>query len=224
MANYLDFLPFAALGLGNYAAANLNYGYFDAVAERYQLLHTWSLGVEEQFYLIVPFLLFALWKVRNAKLRNILILVLFAVTIAIGIYFVHYTNQPKISYYHLHTRFYQLFTGVVLATFMHRLPKIKNAILLNGLYLLALLGILSLSYLYDGSTPWPGVPGLWVALLSALLLYLGEQLRESASMFRFMAQPVMRFVGKISYSLYLWHWVVIATLVELGQDVNLYSF
>jgi peptidoglycan/LPS O-acetylase OafA/YrhL len=222
--NYLDFLPYAALGLGNIAAANLNYGYFDAVAERYQLLHTWSLGVEEQFYLLAPVILFVLWKVKNLVQRNILVWAIYVLTVLLSIYFVQFTNLDKDNYYLLHTRFFEIFTGSVLAINYNRLPRISSKWLGNLGYLLALGGILCLSYIFNGKSSWPGLNALWVSLLSAGIIYLGKEDNTVTWIGGILNKQGLRFIGKISYSLYLWHWIVIATLVELGHDVNHFPF
>jgi len=220
LKNYFDFLPYATLGLGNYAAANLGHGYFDAVSERYQLLHTWSLGVEEQFYLIVPVLFFLIWKIKNSKARNVLIIAIYLISIAISIYFVEYTTEVKSNYYLLHTRFFEIFSGSMLAVFYKRTPHIQSKFSIGLGYLASILGLFYLSFIFDGQNSWPGINALIVSLITVLILYLGKAENASSKMKEVLEHNGMRFVGKISYSLYLWHWIIIATLVELGYDVN----
>jgi peptidoglycan/LPS O-acetylase OafA/YrhL len=152
LKNYLDFLPYASLGLGNYAAVNLGHGYFDAVSERYQLLHTWSLGVEEQFYLLVPALFFLIWKIKQPKQRNILISFIYLISIGISIYFVEFTDQSKTNYYLLHTRFFEIFTGSMLAIFYAQLPRIKSKKGVVSLYLASFISLFFFSYFFDGSS------------------------------------------------------------------------
>ena len=220
LKNYFDFLPYATLGLGNYAAANLSHGYFDAVSERYQLLHTWSLGVEEQFYLIVPVLFFLIWKIKNSKARNVLIIAIFLISIAISIYFVEYTTDVKSNYYLLHTRFFEIFSGSMLAVFYKGTPHIQSKFSISLGYLASILGLFYLSFIFDGENSWPGVNALIVSLVTVLILYLGKAENTSSKMKEVLEHDAIRFIGKISYSLYLWHWIIIATLVELGYEVN----
>lgn len=224
LKNYLEFLPYASIGLGNYAAANLNSGYFDAVSERYQLLHTWSLGVEEQFYLFVPLLFFLLWKIKNQKYRNGTIVFIYVLSIAVSVYFVEFTEQSKSNYYLLHTRFFEIFTGSMLAVFYHKgLPVINSKKGIGLLYTISLGGILLFSYIFDGFSLWPGLNALWVSLLTVLIIFLGKEENAPSWGKQLLEYPAIRFIGKISYSLYLWHWIIIATLVEIGYDVNHFS-
>lgn len=220
LRNYLDFLPYASLGLGNYAAANLGHGYFDAVSERYQLLHTWSLGVEEQFYLLVPVLFFLIWKIKKPKYRDILITAIYVISISLSIYFVELTDQTKTNYYLLHTRFFEIFTGSMLAVFYNRMPLFKSRKATSGLYLISFFLLFYLSYFFDGSSPWPGINALLVSLVTIVIIYLGKEGNSSTIFKQIMEHRAMRFIGKISYSLYLWHWIIIATLVELGYEVG----
>jgi peptidoglycan/LPS O-acetylase OafA/YrhL len=224
LKNYFDFLPYATLGLGNYAAANLGYGYFDAVSERYQLLHTWSLGVEEQFYLLVPVLFYLIWKIKSIKSRNILIISIYVISIAVSVYFVEFTTDFKNNYYLLHTRFFEIFTGSMLAVFYKNTPNIKSLLGITIGYLASIFALFYFSFIYNGQSSWPGINALIVSLTTIFILYLGKENNSSSKLKNMLEYSSVRFIGKISYSLYLWHWIIIATMVELGYDVNHFSF
>lgn len=223
LKNYLEFLPYATLGLGNVAAADLGHGYFDAVSERYQLLHTWSLGVEEQFYLLVPVLFFLLWKIKNITSRNIIIILIYLISIGLSIYFVEKTTDVKANYYLLHTRFFEIFTGSMLAVFYKKLPAIKSKLWVSLSYIISLCSLCYFSYIFNGKSHWPGFNALIVSLVTAIILFLGKANNSKSILKSILEYDAVRFIGKISYSLYLWHWIVIATLVELGYDVNHFS-
>lgn len=223
LKNYFDFLPFAVVGLGNYAAANLSHGYFDASAERYQLLHTWSLGVEEQFYLVVPILFFLIWKIKSIHSRKILIIMIWLSSIAVSIYFVEFTTEAKSNYYLLHTRFFEIFTGSMLAVFYRDLPPLPSKFLVNFSYIIAIGAIFYLSFYYGDSSLWPGINALIVSLVTAFLLYLGKDNHIFSKARAVLELNWLRLIGKISYSLYLWHWIIIATLVEIGYDMDSFS-
>lgn len=220
LKNYLEFLPYTAIGLGNYAAANLGHGYFDAVSERYQLLHTWSLGVEEQFYLVVPVLFFLIWKIKSLIQRKIIITGIYLASILISIYYVEFTNEFKSNYYLLHTRFFEIFTGCVLAVFRQDIPRLKSKLAVNIGYLLSIAGIFYCSYTYGEHSSWPGINALFVSGITALIIFLGSDSNVITKLGSTLKAKHLRFIGKISYSLYLWHWVIIATLIELGYDVK----
>ena len=224
LRNYFDFLPYATIGLGNYAAADLSQGYFDAASERYQLLHTWSLGVEEQFYLLVPVLFFLIWKIKSIRARNILIITIYFLSIALSIYFVEFTTDFKSNYYLLHTRFFEIFTGSMLAVFYKNTPNINSKLGIGFGYYISVLGLFFFSFIFNGQSSWPGINALIVSLVTALIIYLGKAENTSSGIKRVLENNKVRFIGKISYSLYLWHWIVIATMVELGYEVNHFSF
>lgn len=223
LKNYFDFLPYAVVGLGNYAAANLGHGYFDASVERYQLLHTWSLGVEEQFYLLVPILFFLIWKIKSIKLRKILITIIWISSIVISIYFVEFTSEAKLNYYLLHTRFFEIFTGSMLAVFYKDMPKLSSKLGINASYIISIAAIFYLSFEYGDNSSWPGINALIVSLVTVFLLYLGKEVHIFSKAGAILRLDGLRFLGKISYSLYLWHWIIIATLVELGYNMDKFS-
>ncbi len=220
LQNYFKFLPYALLGLGNYAASNLSTGYFDASSERYQLLHTWSLGVEEQFYLIVPVLLVLIWKIKSYFTKTILVILIYIVSIAVSIYCVACIDDFKSNYYLIHTRFFEIFTGTILAYFYSKIPNIKSKLVANVIHFLSVVVLIFLSYYYNENISWPGFNALIVSALTGMLIYLGNEDNPHTLTKKILSSNFMRFIGKISYSLYLWHWIIIATLVEIGFEVK----
>lgn len=223
LKEYISFLPYTIFGLGNIAAANLEIGYFDQAVERHQLLHTWSLGVEEQFYLLIPLFLFFLWKIDNRKIRKNITLLILVLSVALSFYFVEYTNFSKNNYYMLHTRFFEIFIGVSLAIFYNDLPEIKNKYL-GSTISLTLIIILFLSSLYfNGDSSWPGLNALLIVFVTTLLLYTGGKSRDNFISNRVLGFPPIVFLGKISYSLYLWHWIIISLGIEIGLEFEYFS-
>ena len=223
LEEYLSFVPYAIFAIGNFAALNLDQGYFDQSVERHQLLHTWSLGVEEQFYILIPLLLFLLWKVGPKRYKNIIIVSLFLLSLAISIYFVQYTSNKDSNYYMLHTRFFEIFIGVTLAYFYKNIPKLKNKNLAAAFALLSILGLIVMGISFNGSTMWPGINALLVVLCVAFLIYLGSNESKNYVSERILGNTSMTFIGKISYSLYLWHWIAISLLFEIGFDMEEFS-
>jgi peptidoglycan/LPS O-acetylase OafA/YrhL len=176
-------------------------GYFDEAAELKPLLHTWSLGVEEQFYLAWPLLLILGFRKRTVlwPLLGILGLASFAVACWAVVY------QPAAAFYLLPMRAWELWIGAALALgFFPRTQHrwMKHLCSLVGMGLIVV-GVLAL----DEHTPFPG----WNALLpctgAALLIGVGEQGLCNRYLLR--VRPVV-WVGLISYSLYLWHWPILS--------------
>jgi len=176
-------------------------GYFATAAELKPLLHLWSLGVEEQYYLVWPLAL-ALLAARPRALPW-MIAGLAAASFALNIWLT--PRAPSAAFYLPMTRFWELMAGSALAYHVHygspgrRLADLKAA---AGLALVAA-GIALLS----AQRPFPG----WWALLpvggTALLIAAGPGAWINR---RILSNPAMVYVGLISYPLYLWHWPLLA--------------
>lgn len=181
-------------------------GYFKPEVELMPLLHTWSLGVEEQFYILFPFVV---RYVRHWPARRIatLFTVLGAVSLAIAVYGIH-MGQTQAVFYLLPTRAWELLAGAFLAT--NAVPRIESRGVRGGMAVVGLLGILVPCFTYTAMTPFPGIAAIPPVLGAALLILAG---RDGDHAVRpLIANRPMVFVGLISYSLYLWHWPVMALL------------
>ena len=166
-------------------------GYFDIAGSLKPLLHLWSLGVEEQFYLIWPI---ALWLTpRRFRLALILLVMIgsFALNVAlIGRY-------PDAVFYLPFTRVWELMAGAILLR-----VSIANVVVREMLQVAAFAGIFLILGYYDPQTPFPGWAALApVAVTGAALLGQGSVLNRIL-----LANPAAVFIGRISYPLYLWHW------------------
>jgi peptidoglycan/LPS O-acetylase OafA/YrhL len=188
---------FAALSVSNVFFL-FSTGYFDIPAESKGLIHTWSLGVEEQFYLIWPLVmvgLLSLAKRRRASMASLLLCVVGA-GFLVSVYGV--LANPKAAFYLLHARLWELAAGGLLI-FLPRLQSQWLPAAGLGLILWSIL-LLSPEWLFPGWNALPAVVG------AALIVYPGSASSFVARALSFQPLP---FVGKISYSLYLWHWPLI---------------
>jgi peptidoglycan/LPS O-acetylase OafA/YrhL len=175
----------AALWVSNLYFPFYNTGYFDSSSETNLFLHTWSLGVEEQFYLVWPLLL--LTAAREGKIRQAMWGV-FGISLAVCIY-ASYT-QPTWAFYLMPTRAWQFALGALIVG--RTLPRWTGW---TGVALIAA----SVAFLSQRMT-YPGALALIPALGTAMAL-------ASAPSF-LMAAP-LRAIGRVSYSWYLWHWPAI---------------
>lgn len=190
----------ATLGFGNlYFYRNTDY--FDQAAETQPLLHTWSLGVEEQFYFVWPLLLWVGLPLMASRSRFRMAL---ATAVALGFFYaVWQTNQnPKVAFYLPHPRAWELGLGALIAF----LPKISYGWLsevLSGIGIV-LIGwsVLAISQ-FD---VFPGVNAAYACVGTALLVWPKE---HSTAGSRLLSLAPLQQIGLISYGLYLWHWPLI---------------
>lgn len=186
-------------------------GYFDAAAFTKPLLHTWSLAIEEQFYIVVPLLLMLL-----ARGRGRFGLWIGGLTVASLLLSVLTTAQlPTAAYYLLPWRAWELGIGALLA--LGVVPALTHRGIREAAALLGLGAILVTAVLLDKSTPFPGAIALVPVLGTALVLHAGAAGPSLVS--RVLSLGPFVWIGKLSYSLYLWHWPVIVFFVYWKMDM-----
>ncbi|MDN6862308.1 MULTISPECIES: acyltransferase family protein [Pseudomonas] len=177
------------------------HGYFDSASDIKPLLHTWSLAVEEQFYIVFPLLLILL----SSRLKHWR-LALFAVLLAsFGMSVWAVEHQPQKAFFLLHLRAWELLAGAMLAVMPKRDWRAPAA-LAQGVSLGSMALILIAVLGYDATTPFPGPTALLPVLGVVGLIWANGQQRTWVS--RLLSSRVMVGIGLISYSWYLWHWPV----------------
>lgn len=190
---------YAAVGFGNFFFLG-NTGYFDQAADLQPLLHTWSLGVEEQFYFVWPILLFlGLTIVRSRKL----FLILFALAVALAFaYSIRILGKDaKGAFYLPAPRAWELAIGAFVAF----LPTIRGRAASLVATISGLLLVASSLLFINSDMPFPG-PTAAAACVGAALIMWEKQHNAASSALSF--RPLV-WIGLISYSLYLWHWPVL---------------
>jgi len=178
-------------------------GYFEGGTDYFPLLHTWSLAVEEQFYIGFPLLLIVLVRLgRRATLGVTLALVVVSLALAIWAT----PRMPSASFYLLPTRIWELGIGSLLALELapgHAPRWAREAVAALGLAAIGLAVTL-----YDGATSFPGLAALPPVLGAAALIWAGGHGQTLAG--RLLSWRPVVFIGLLSYSLYLWHWPIMA--------------
>jgi peptidoglycan/LPS O-acetylase OafA/YrhL len=174
-------------------------GYFDVVADRKPLLHTWSLAVEEQFYLVFPAILLALRRF-GGRVQFGAIAAIFVLSLALSIWQIR--SAPETAFYLLPDRAWELMLGAMLA--IGKFPLPENRWLREAIALLGVLLIAFAVFSYTVDTPFPGATAIPPCLGAALLIYAGSG--GSSLMGSILSSPPFVGVGLLSYSLYLWHW------------------
>jgi peptidoglycan/LPS O-acetylase OafA/YrhL len=217
-------------------AANIHYwldsGYFATASEEKPLLHTWSLAVEEQFYFIVPFLLLTVYQMHRFRCRKGIVFLLglgSVLSFCTSLYGVSY--YPSAAFYFLPTRAWEMLFGS-LAAFMPNasvvLPKTRwhrEVISLASLTLI----VVSIAF-YTESTPFPGIAALLPCSGAAFLIWVSQRSETMTPTIvsKCLSWRPLVFVGLISYSLYLWHWPLLAfarymspVALSVGQRLTL---
>lgn len=209
---------FAFIGLSNWVMQQNDDAYFAPRAEFNPYTHTWSLGVEEQFYLIAPILIFLWlygWRADHAqrwRARMLGMLGLICLGSFLGSWYATKTH-PAVAFYFFGFRFWELGLGVLLylVTFQRVLHQSRSAIWLSGLLPWAGVVLIVLACLYAKADnfPWP-----WAlpAVFGTALVIGGVGARMTNPVRRLLAEAPMLWIGKRSYSLYLWHWPVFVIL------------
>jgi Predicted acyltransferases len=179
--------------------------YFSTDSDLNPLLMTWSLGIEEQFYIVLPFILLLAVRLKRSMRSVVLILSVISLVACIGITPFATTH----AFYLLPTRAWELGAGVLLALWKPQPLTGRAASLLN---LLGWVMIIAASLLLSSHSQFPG----WLAIIPVLAGCLMIGARSELNQL-LLENPLMRFIGKISYSWYLWHWPLLS-LARICSD------
>lgn len=183
-------------------------GYFAPAADEYPLLHTWSLGIEEQFYIFVPLLLLVLFRRASGRL-SLWLLVLFALSFAISVAVT--PIRAGAAFYLLPSRAWELLAGSLVAVGLLR--PTKQAWMNEMLSVVGLVAILGAILFVTDEMAFPGSVAAVPVVGAALIIATAPGTRVAA----FLSLKPIVGIGLISYSLYLWHW----PLLVLGQKAGL---
>lgn len=219
---YLFLIPLDYKELGKHVASSVTFlsnivywqeaGYFDAASHEKWLLHTWSLSVEWQFYILYPLILIALRKLFSINLVKISILLgaVFGFAFsAIATY-----KWADAAYFLFPTRAWEMLLGGVAFLYPIKFNE-KNKRFFEWLGLIL---ILSSFFFVSGSTPWPGY---WAAF-PVLGAFIVIQVNRSDSCFT--NNYFFQKIGLWSYSIYLWHWVVIVANAKFDLGVGILTY
>jgi peptidoglycan/LPS O-acetylase OafA/YrhL len=198
--------------LANVLAAQ-SAGYFAPSLQQNPLLHLWSLSVEEQFYLVWPALIALLSLGRLRRARAGLALALLVVSLVLALALVS-GGQGVAAFFHLPARAWEFLAGGVLALGLVRPPADRRAA-----NLAAVCGLLAIGWslvVLTEASPFPGLGAVPACLGAALLVWSGKGMTPGATaMLR--AAPVVA-LGRVSYSLYLWHWPLLVLAADVAQQ------
>lgn len=208
----------AFFGYSNFVLAWGNDGYFSPRVDFNPFLHTWSLALEEQFYLIFPLIFYFQLKPKgngktdDKKPRIVYFssIILFALAGSSFIFSIFETaGHSKNAYYLIPSRFWELASGAILFQLHSRgrlIPKGKGW---SNLLIIAGLGTVGTGFLMADQNAFP-FPWALLPVLGTIFLICGtlEGERTASAFQKILSSPVLTYIGGISFSLYLWHWPV----------------
>ena len=176
-------------------------GYFETTTELKPLIHTWSLSIEEQYYLIFPIFFVLAWRYSKNFIFPFLIIIFI---FSLG--FSHWASlyKPHIAFYLMPTRAWELLLGVFCSYyfFYYKKNSINNHILINLLSILGFLCIILSVIIYSDSTPFPGLYALLPTVGTLLIIIFCN---KKTILYKFLCHKFFIGIGLISYSAYLWH-------------------
>lgn len=189
-------------------------GYFGPMASEIPLLHTWSLAVEEQFYLLFPLAMFLLTR-YVARLRWSFIAVGVALSFLVSVWAVD--SRPEAAFYLLPTRAWELGVGSLLALWAVNSRSSVNRKIAEPASVLGIVLILAAVFIYDETTAFPGIAALPPVVGTALVVWANTNQRTRSG--DLLAVKPLVGIGLISYSLYLWHWpLIVFTSYPSGSE------
>ncbi|EPT8948971.1 acyltransferase family protein [Cronobacter malonaticus] len=219
---YLTIVPhdFQKLGLHSrdslFFISNITYffesGYFDVDSLEKFLLHTWSLSVEWQFYLIYPLIISVIYFLGKQKSLALAITTLFISSFIVSV--VITKKSPSQAYFMIYTRAWEMLAGGLAFIFQLKIIGRWRSLLLFA----SIASIAICVFAFDSKTPWPGYGALVPVISTAIIISL------SPPKSHLHCNPVIQKLGLWSYSIYLYHWPVIVFAKKFDHDLSFASF
>lgn len=226
--SWITLLPDEFISLGKQSLAGiafssnilswLNTGYFDDAADTKPLLHLWSLGIEEQFYILWPSLFYFIYKLKFRV--NTIILIIFITSFILNIYLS--SKFPEFNFFSPITRAWELIAGSFIATslavdkFNHSNNKLMKDIISSLGFVLIVYGVMSISSknLYPSYFALIPIIGTFLIIVSGQDAFINSKI---------LSNKILIYIGLISYPLYLWHWplLVLYKVISSSDSVSL---
>ena len=190
--------------LSNYYFSQISTVYGSEDSLYIPFLHTWSLSVEEQFYLIFPTLFFLIFKFRKKNILVITCIIIF-ISFIFSVYF--QTTHPQLNFYNFFSRIWEILTGSVIAYFEifknKFYIKISRQNLFNSMARISYLGLFLCFLFFNEDTAHPGALTALPIVFTSLIII---NRNKNSKFYKLIENKYFVYLGLISYSLYLWHY------------------
>ena len=223
LTDYCESLISAIASISNiFFFLKLDFGYFGQYSQIIPLRHTWSLGVEEQFYMIWPLILILLFRLNFATKKKLLIISVIFLVISATIFlsgeFKLYVLSSQRWYYFPTHRAFELLFGCCLAIFLNNNLKtsINNKLALNILSIIAT--IMMIIPIFFINVSFPSFWTITACFGATLYIYCGNNTNLTPVINKILCLKPFVAIGLISYSLYLWHWPIISYINYLSIE------
>ena len=202
-------------------------GYFTQVSAPSPLLHTWTLAIEEQFYLVWPIVVIVVLKLTRSP-RVLFVVAVFGVLASAVEMAILYHPGVDVSrlYYGTDTRAQDILTGAALGILLSRRSPVSSKLMQAGFSWMAVIAAIAFGlewWRITGSSTIPYQGGFLVADVMVALVICGVTLAPSGLPARVLSFRPLTFVGQISYGLYLWHWPIFLVLDQARTGLGNYS-
>ncbi len=211
----------SALYVENWYLAQASVDYLASENAPSPVQHYWSLSIEEQFYIVWPVVMIgALWLARRLNLNtritvgsalSLIFIASFAASVSLTI------SEPEKAYFMTHTRAWELALGGLLAIWPLRVnlnDPVRALVCMIGLTAIVSSGL----FYRSGLVAFPGYTALLPTVGAALVITAGD---FRLGFFRGLNYAPLQYIGKISYSVYLWHWPIIVFYLAIGNEIGL---
>ena len=183
-------------------------GYWDLASEYKPLMHTWSLAVEEQYYIIFPIFLIFVWRLGKHKVMWLILLIAF-ISFILSEY--GWRQNSIAHFYSSPSRVWELLAGSIAAFFFYQKGVKSN----NGLAFLGLIIIFYSIFIFNDETPFPSIFTLAPVIGTALIILYADSKNFTG---KILSNKILVGIGLVSYSLYLWHQPIFAFARVYKQD------
>jgi peptidoglycan/LPS O-acetylase OafA/YrhL len=186
-------------------------GYFASASDSNIFLHTWSLSVEWQFYMLYPLALLLLNKYVTEK-KKLLILLCIATLLSCVASILYFKHDPDATFYLLPTRSWEMMFGGIALLSQDYFKNVKGRKLIVLIsYLIIFIGVV----FFNSDMGWPGIYTVVPVLATFFIIAI------NVNTFKVLKSPPVQFLGRISYSLYLWHWPIFVVGQYMDFNLNL---